>query len=106
MPYIRLFESYAENQRPAEKQQCFPAGHASGGFALMALYFLFKSKRNRRYGLVSGIVTGWIMGSYKMFIGDHFLSHTLVTMISAWLIINSIAIADDFIVSRLKPGAT
>lgn len=27
------------------------------------------------------------MGLYKMLIGDHFLSHTLVTMTLAWLII-------------------
>jgi membrane-associated PAP2 superfamily phosphatase len=27
------------------------------------------------------------MGGYKMIIGDHFLSHTVITMIFAWLII-------------------
>ncbi|HBY85604.1 MAG TPA: PAP2 family protein, partial [Colwellia sp.] len=31
--------------------------------------------------------TGWVMGGYKMAIGDHFLSHTLTTMTLSWLII-------------------
>lgn len=33
------------------------------------------------------ISIGWALGLYKMFIGDHFLSHTLVTMLLAWLMI-------------------
>lgn len=33
------------------------------------------------------MVIGWSMGSYKMLIGDHFLSHTVITMILAWLLI-------------------
>jgi membrane-associated PAP2 superfamily phosphatase len=33
------------------------------------------------------MVLGWSTASYKMLIGDHFLSHTVVTMILAWLII-------------------
>ncbi len=36
--------------------------------------------------------TGWIMGAYKMLIGDHFLSHTIVTMLLAWLIINVVIV--------------
>jgi membrane-associated PAP2 superfamily phosphatase len=40
------------------------------------------------------------MGAYKMAIGDHFLSHTVVSMLLAWLIINLIVIADD----RLQTG--
>ena len=27
------------------------------------------------------------MGLYKMFVGDHFLSHTIVTMVLSWLLI-------------------
>ncbi len=27
------------------------------------------------------------MGLYKMFVGDHFLSHTIITMVLSWLII-------------------
>ncbi|HHJ34498.1 MAG TPA: phosphatase PAP2 family protein, partial [Gammaproteobacteria bacterium] len=90
VPYVRVFESYLEATRPESDQKCFPAGHASGGFALMSLYYLFHSRRNRRRGLIFGFTIGWLMGGYKMLIGDHFLSHTVVTMIIAWLVINLI----------------
>ncbi|HIP14233.1 MAG TPA: PAP2 family protein, partial [Sulfurimonas autotrophica] len=33
------------------------------------------------------MIVGWSMGLYKMIIGDHFFSHTLITMILAWFII-------------------
>lgn len=102
LPYVKLFESYPEGQKPEALQRCFPAGHASGGFALMALYFLFQSPRNRWLALMCGISIGCLMGGYKMLLGHHFLSHTLVTMISAWLLINIIVITDTYIASRAK----
>ena len=71
--------------------RCFPAGHASGGFALLSLFFLFKRRRNRRIGFGTGMVLGWTFGIYKMLIGDHFLSHTLVTMCLAWLVSLTVA---------------
>ncbi|SFV54930.1 PAP2 family protein [hydrothermal vent metagenome] len=42
-------------------------------------------------GFFTGMIIGWSMGLYKMMIGDHFLSHTLITMVLAWLIILIIA---------------
>ncbi|MCK7597009.1 phosphatase PAP2 family protein [Microbulbifer sp. CAU 1566] len=66
--------------------RCFPAGHASGGFALLSLFFLFRQRRNRWLGFGAGMLLGWTLGGYKMLIGDHFLSHTLVTMCIAWLV--------------------
>lgn len=66
--------------------RCFPAGHASGGFALLSLFFLFRRRRNRWIGFGIGMTIGWSFGLYKMLIGDHFLSHTLVTMGLAWLV--------------------
>jgi len=40
---------------------------------------------------------GHASGGYKMLIGDHFLSHTITTMLLAWLIINLLAVADRLI---------
>lgn len=57
------------------------------GFSLMALYFLFKNPRNQKIALTFGITIGVLTGGYKILVGDHFLSHTLVTMILAWLVI-------------------
>lgn len=85
--HIGLFDHYSADEKPEKPQMCFPAGHASGGFALMSLFFLFRSERNRKKALLFGAGMGWIMGGYKMLIGDHFFSHTLVSMMLAWLII-------------------
>lgn len=71
--------------------KCFPAGHASGGFALMMLFFAFP-RRLRWFGLALGLAAGWWMGLYQMLRGQHFLSHTLFTMIGAWMIIVLIAV--------------
>ena len=86
-PYVTLLSTYPESFHQAHHALCYPAGHASGGFALMSLFFLFRQTRNRVIGLASGFVTGWVTGGYKMLIGDHFLSHTVVTMMLAGLII-------------------
>jgi membrane-associated PAP2 superfamily phosphatase len=88
-PYVKILSSYpADFDRGANaKGRCFPAGHASGGFALMALFFCFKRKKYRLAGLGAGLCAGWAMGLYQILRGEHFLSHTLVTMLGAWLII-------------------
>lgn len=87
MPYVKVFERYSENFSPCKSGNCFPAGHASGGFALMSLFFVFKRTDHRIAGLVAGFTTGWTMGLYQMLKGAHFLSHTLVTMLASCLII-------------------
>ena len=85
-PKTAVWERYpADFVKP--KVKCWPAGHASGGFALLSLFFVFRRKRNRLIGLGVGLVAGWSTGLYKMIIGDHFLSHTVLTMIIAWLVI-------------------
>jgi len=85
-PSTKVWEPYPETFQK-EKICCFPAGHASGGFALLSLFFLFKSRKNKTLALVGALTVGWSMGIYKMLIGDHFLSHTIITMLLAWLII-------------------
>ena len=73
------------------KSKCWPAGHASGGFALLSLIFLFHKRKHKIIAGAVALVVGWSMGLYKMMIGDHFFSHTVITMILAWLIILLIA---------------
>ncbi len=96
-PYVKVFESYPAGYKQPHRGYGFPAGHASGGFSLLALYFVFRSKRAKFFGLLAGLALGWTMGLYQMAKGVHFLSHTLVTMLGAWLIILIIyrAIGDD-----------
>ncbi|PRM87422.1 phosphoesterase [Aliarcobacter cryaerophilus] len=84
---VKILESYPKDYIQEKKQRCWPAGHATMGFSLMALYFLFKKPRNQKIALAFGITVGVLTGGYKILIGDHFLSHTLVTMILACLVI-------------------
>jgi membrane-associated PAP2 superfamily phosphatase len=84
-PYIKVLD--AMPQEIIKKFKCYPAGHASGGFALMSLFFLFKEQKNRFIALGIAVAIGWSMGVYKMLIGHHYLSHTVITMILAWLLI-------------------
>ena len=86
-PDIKVLDSYPKSFKQNKKIKCWPAGHASGGFALFSLFFLFKSSKNRKRALALAMFVGWSMSLYKMFIGDHFLSHSLVTMELAWLIV-------------------
>ena len=86
-PDVKVFDSYPKDFIQKKKIKCWPAGHASGGFALMALFFLFKTARNKKIAIITALVIGWSMGTYKMLLGDHFLSHTIITMLIAWIII-------------------
>ena len=83
LPYLPTFE-YAFG--PASSGHCFPAGHASGGFILFALYFVslpFTHKPLARF-LLPGIVVGWIFALGQQSRGAHFLSHDVWTMSICW----------------------
>lgn len=73
---------------PLDEQvgHCFPAGHASAGFAFLALYYLPAAQKQRLKFAAVGMTMGWVMGLYQMFKGAHFLSHTTTTMCIAGLI--------------------
>ncbi|WP_261281196.1 phosphatase PAP2 family protein [Serratia fonticola] len=59
--------------------RCFPGGHASSGFAVMALFFLFYPQRPRLayWCWLGGITLGMLMGFGQIMRGAHFLSHNL-----------------------------
>ena len=65
--------------------------HASAGFALYAWAFI-PSLWHKRWQIAAMVtVIAWLMGGYKMLIGDHFFSHTLVSMSLAWGICAAVA---------------
>lgn len=99
-PHTCVWEKYNRKDCYVEKQKCWPAGHASGGFALLSLIFLFHSRKNKIVAASVAMVIGWSMGSYKMLIGDHFLSHTTITMILAWLLILLIVRGVDWVIKK------
>lgn len=64
--------------------RCFPGGHASGGFALTMAFFCCSGRSARAAALALTLGVGWTMGLYQMLRGEHFLSHTVVSMLLAW----------------------
>jgi membrane-associated PAP2 superfamily phosphatase len=87
VPYVQVCSPYPENDTPARKGHCFPAGHASGGFGLLGLMWIFRSRRGKWAGAAAALGLGWWMGGYQMLKGAHYLSHTVVTMLLAWIIV-------------------
>lgn len=85
MPYVRVVESYPEDNYPDRRGRCFPAGHASGGFALVGLLGLALTRRGQRLGVALAMTVGWSMGLYQMMKGSHYLGHTVITMLIAWI---------------------
>lgn len=73
---------------------CFPGGHASTGFALLAGYFIYRDHDQQRayFYLIAGLILGFAMGWAQMMRGAHFLSHNLWTAWITWMI-NLIAYA-------------
>lgn len=65
---------------------CFPAGHAAGGYAFLALYFVCLQIRPRwtGWGLAVGIGLGLLLGIDQQLRGAHFLSHDLWTAAICW----------------------
>lgn len=70
--------------RPGEG---WPVGHAAPGFALMMLYHALRRARWRWAGLAIGLGAGWAMGMYQVLKGAHYISHVLISMTLAWVLI-------------------
>lgn len=84
-PYVGVFATRPEG---LPNGRCFPAGHASGGYAWMALYFFFLMIRPhlRWRGLAVGVGVGVVFGIAQQFRGAHFLSHDLWTAMLCWTV--------------------
>ena len=82
--------------------RCFPAGHASAGYAWLALFFFFAAVRPewRRRGLLVGLGLGLLFGIDQQLRGAHFASHDLFTAMICW------AVALGLYRLMLRPRAT
>jgi len=64
---------------------CFPAGHASGAYVLLALYFAAIGRvRRPAWFLLPGLIVGGVFGFAQQARGAHFLSHDLWTLSICW----------------------
>ena len=70
----------------AGKGRCWPGGHASGGFTLLALYFVALRYRWRhaRKLLALTLMLGMVYGTTRIFQGWHFMSHTPWAGVIVW----------------------
>jgi membrane-associated PAP2 superfamily phosphatase len=86
LPLLPLF---AHLPAGVEAGHCFPGGHASGGFALMAFYFAFKEGKPYFASamLILSLLLGFTMGWAQMMRGEHFLSHNLWSAWLVWLVL-------------------
>lgn len=99
-PHVTILSGYPADFQGEPNVECYPAGHASGGFALLSLFFVFKNPQRRRVAITAVLILSWTVGNYKMIIGDHFISHTFVTMLLSWLLVLFTAL---FVNPRFKP---
>lgn len=83
--YTPLLSARAPTLNPG---RCWPAGHASVGFSLLALYFVLRDHRPRgaRIALGVALALGTLLSIGRMMQGAHFLSHNLWTLLLDWLI--------------------
>lgn len=67
--------------------KCFPAGHASAGFAWIAGYFAFRDAgkpAEAKTWLAAALLGGFMLGVAQQVRGAHFMSHTLWTAWICW----------------------
>jgi len=87
--------------------RCFPAGHASAGFAFLGGFFAFRHTRPRtaRRWLAGALLAGLVLGLAQQVRGAHYMSHTLWT---AWLCWVSAALIDNIVSQVLsqRPSPT
>jgi len=81
--YIRLFDPVPAG---APVGNSFPAGHASGGYCFLSLYFVFLRYRSsyRIYGLFFSLGLGLAFGVAQQIRGAHFPSHDMATILICW----------------------
>ena len=86
-PYLPLLDSAPTGLRPGH---CFPAGHATTGFSLMAFHFVGWSSAQPGMswtGLTAGLAAGLGLGFGRMAQGAHFLSHVLWSGLVCWIVL-------------------
>ncbi len=76
------------------RAECFPAGHASAGYAWLCLAFLYPWRsRGFWLALLPGSLLGLGFGIAQQLRGAHFLSHDLMTIALCWLATGVLAVA-------------
>jgi len=82
--FVNLFDRRIPGQSPGG---CFPAGHASGLYCWLGLFFLARHFKPRwRFHVLGGVLTlGLVFGIAQQLRGAHFISHDLWTLYISWM---------------------
>ncbi len=82
LPYVPHWQWWHTDGGPGH---CFPAGHASAGFAWLAGYFAWPAgSAAARRCLWGALAMGLVLGIAQQLRGAHFMSHTLWTAWICW----------------------
>jgi membrane-associated PAP2 superfamily phosphatase len=67
--------------------RCWPGGHASGGFTMLALYFVARRYQWRFSSAIlwGSLLLGFVYGTTRVLQGWHYMSHTFWAGIFVWL---------------------
>lgn len=86
---------------------CFPAGHASAGFAFVSGFFAFRghAPAQARRWLAAALGAGLLLGLAQQWRGAHFMSHTLWSGWACWCIAWGMDLLHDHAVRRAPAGA-
>ncbi|MBC3767558.1 phosphatase PAP2 family protein [Neptunicella marina] len=68
--------------------KCYPAGHASVGYAWLALFFFFYpiNKSAARMSLIGALILGVMLGIAQQLRGAHFFTDDVATALICWLV--------------------
>jgi membrane-associated PAP2 superfamily phosphatase len=84
-PYLSTWREVLQHGRPG---RCFPSGHASSGYALVATYFFCRcmAPRLRRYAFGTAMALGLAFGIAQQLRGAHYLSHDVWALAICWFV--------------------
>jgi len=85
---LLYFSTYQNRPVTYPSVSCFPAGHASSGYAWLGAFFLLKryAPIYRYHGLALVLLLGVVLGATQQLRGAHFLSHDIWTLAICWFI--------------------
>lgn len=81
--FVGLFSPWPSDRAP---NACFPAGHASVGYAWLGLYFYCRQLLPRLAlpALMLSSILGLVLGINQQLRGAHFISHDIATAAWCW----------------------
>ena len=95
---------WAWGLRDGGTEGCFPAGHASAGFAFMGGFFAFRQMlpATAWRWLAGAMLAGFVFGLAQQVRGAHYLSHSLWTAWLCWTVAASVDAAVNRLIARKR----